>query len=126
MQWIHAGLNILQYSEVKDFYHSILGFEIVREFSIDNEVSQEFFQLDKATKAILVNRDNVTLELFLHNEKINRGYTHLCFAVNHRENIAEKCLLKGYPVIRKKREKGDLIFILDGAGNIFELKEEAL
>ncbi len=124
MQWNHVGLNIGHREEIENFYREILGFKLLRTFPITGELSRQIFQIDEGTQATLMNRGDVTVELFLCTENRPGGYAHLCIDVENREEIVRKCLLKGYPVFRKKRDKGDLIFIRDLSGNIFELKEK--
>ncbi len=124
MQWNHVGLNIGHREEIENFYREILGFKLLRTFPITGELSRQIFQIAEGTQATLMNRGDVTVELFLCTENRLGGYAHLCIDVENREEIVRKCLLKGYPVFRKKRDKGDLIFIRDLSGNIFELKEK--
>jgi hypothetical protein len=44
--------------------------------------------------------------------------------VPQREYTCHVAQQKGYHVIRKQRQHSDLIFLQDGYGNLFELKEK--
>ncbi len=124
MQLNHIGINIVDTDEIQHFYQEILGFYPERSFPISTEISRMFFGLNGETKAFIVKNNSLRLELFVYDKPLNTGYAHLCVEVEHREKTARKCAAIGYPVIRMKREQGDLIFVKDKAGNVFELKNK--
>ena len=126
MQLYHIGLNITDKKEVKDFYQDILGFAPERNFTLSAAMSKRFFGMEKETEVFLMKNGNLTLELFLNDKTTRNGYNHLCLAVKDREKTVSLCRTAGYPVQRLERENGDLIFVQDKAGNLFELKSEVL
>ncbi len=126
MQLNHVGINITDASEIQHFYKNILGFVSERDFPITREISQLFFGIDNKTDAYIVQSEDLLLELFLYDKPLNTGYAHLCLQVKDREKIVRKCIEIGYPVTRKERENGDLLFIKDKAGNVFELKNKRI
>jgi catechol 2,3-dioxygenase-like lactoylglutathione lyase family enzyme len=122
MQLNHIGLNISDVSEVKHFYQDVLGLQLERGFDISRPVSQKFFGINGATKVFIVRNAHLRLELFVYDSPLKMGYGHLCVEVADREQTVLKCEEKLYRILRMKREKGDLLFVKDKAGNIFELK----
>ncbi len=126
MQLYHIGLNITDKKEIKDFYQDIFSFKPERDFTLSAAISKRFFGLEKETEVFLMKNGNLTLELFLNGKTTRNGYNHLCIAVKDREKTALLCRAAGYPVQRLARENGDLIFVQDKAGNLFELKSEVL
>ena len=126
MQLYHIGLNITDKKEVKDFYQDIFGFAPERNFTLSEVMSKRFFGLEKETEVFLMKNGNLTLELFLNGKTTRNGYNHLCLAVKDREKTVSLCRAAGYHVQRLERENGDLIFVKDKAGNLFELKNEVL
>ena len=120
----HIGLNILDKSEIENFYKEILGFQIVREFQINIELSQKIFGVGKDASAFLVQKDNLKLELFLNDVSKQPHFGHICLEVPQRDDICHLAQQKGYLVIRKQRQHSDLVFLQDGYGNLFELKEK--
>ncbi len=124
MQLNHIGVNIANVAEVQHFYQHILKFLVERRFFVPRNISQMFFGIDAETEVFIVNKETLRLELFVYNEPLKSGYAHLCVEVDDREKTASKCAEQGYPVIRMKRDQGDLLFIKDKAGNVFELKNK--
>lgn len=124
MQLNHIGINIADAAEVQHFYQNVLEFLPERSFPIPRKISQMFFGIDVEAEAFIVKNKTLKLELFVYDEPLKSGYAHLCVEVDNREETVRKCAEKGYPVIRMKREKGDLLFIKDKAGNVFELKNK--
>ncbi len=122
MRLNHIGLNIASVSEVQDFYQEILGLFSERDFAINQQIAQAFFGIDSETHAFIVRNEDLTLELFVYGKPISLGYAHLCVEVPDREKAVRKCVVKGYQVMRMKRENDDLLFVKDKAGNVFELK----
>ncbi len=120
----HIGINIVDTGEIQHFYQDILGFYPERSFPINLEISKIFFDIKGETKAFIVKNKSLRLELFLYDKPINTGYAHLCVEVEDREETVRKSAANGYPVIRMKRESGDLLFVKDKAGNVFELKNK--
>ena len=124
MQLNHIGINIADAGEIHYFYQDILGFVPERSFPIPREISQMFFGIDGETTAFIIVNGTLRLELFVCNRPVKLGYAHLCIELENREETVLKCAASGYPVIRMKREKGDLLFVKDKAGNVFELKNK--
>ena len=122
----HIGINIADTHEIKYFYEDILEFVPENNFPVPLEISQQFFGIDNKTDAHIVQSEDLLLELFVYDKPLNTGYAHLCLEVKNREKIARKCIENGYPVMRKEREKGDLLFVKDKAGNVFELKNKRI
>ncbi|VAW28893.1 hypothetical protein MNBD_BACTEROID07-354 [hydrothermal vent metagenome] len=124
MQLNHIGINVANAGEIHRFYQDILGFLPQRSFPIPREIAQMFFGIDEATEAFILLKGTLMLELFVHDKPLESGFAHLCVEIENREDTARKCAAGDYPVIRMKRENGDLLFVKDKAGNVFELKEK--
>lgn len=126
MQINHIGINIFDEKEIKAFYQHILELHLERNFEISRHISKKFFGIDNETRAFIVKNEQVTLELFAYDKPLSVGYAHLCIEMDDREKTVRKCEESSYPIMRMKREKGDLLFVKDKAGNIFELKNRLL
>jgi len=122
MQLNHIGINITDETDIQRFYEEILGFQRERDFSIAASIARQFFAIHREVKIFLLKKGQFKLELFVHDEPVRCGFSHLCIEVDNRETIIQQCKAKGFPVLRMKRENGDLIFIQDTSGNRFELK----
>jgi catechol 2,3-dioxygenase-like lactoylglutathione lyase family enzyme len=124
MRLNHIGLNISHAGEPNQFYQEILGFVPLHDFSLPKDISHLLFGIEEETKVFVLQNGQVKLELFLHHHPIAPGYAHLCLEMDDREETVRKGSASGYQVIRRKREKGDLLFIKDKSGNLFELKNQ--
>ena len=124
MKLEHIGLAIKDHSEIKEFYQNILGMNEVKTFSINNDLSWEIFGINYSPRVYLLEKNNVFLEIFISPELYNQCFRHLCISVENRDLIIKKAKQYNYKVICKKREKSDLVFLRDKAGNIFEIKEQ--
>jgi catechol 2,3-dioxygenase-like lactoylglutathione lyase family enzyme len=124
MQLNHIGINIIEETDIQQFYLDILQFEPDWRFTLPDEISRQFFGISQEPKVVVLKNGQLKLELFVHEEPLTCGYSHLCIEVDDREEIARKCAAAGFPVLRKKRKQGDLIFIKDRSGNVFELKNK--
>lgn len=124
MRLNHIGINIIEESDIQGFYKDILAFKPEWDFALPTDISQQFFGINQETKVVVLKNETLKLELFVHHETLQCGYSHICIEVDDREETARKCLAGGYPVLRRKRENGDLLFIKDRSGNVFELKNK--
>ena len=119
----HIALQINQENDLKNFYNAILGFEELRRFELNENLSSSIFGLKKKVDVILIRKENLTIELFLTDVIIPfQGYNHTCLNVNDREQIIQNCRDQNYEVIEIPREKSNLCFVKDHTGNLFELK----
>ena len=124
MKLEHIGITINEKSEIQDFYVNILGMKVIREFVLVKKLALQLFNIEKDVPVFLLEKNNVTLELFIINNKVAPIFNHFCFSVENRDEIYNKSVVSRYKNYRKKREFSDLIFIYDKAGNIFELKDK--
>ena len=119
----HIGINVKSEEEIDLFYVDILGFEKAYDFSICKEYSKEIFKIGQEAKVFMLKKDDVLLEMFVYNHTYKPGYTHLCLEVSNMSKVLEKVKTNGYSQTVIKRDKGDLVFINDKSGNLFEIKE---
>lgn len=122
MQLNHIGLNISDAGEVKYFYQDVLGLQLEWSFDINRSISQTVFGINGEANVFIVKNEHLRLELFVYDGPLKMGYGHLCVEIADREQTVLKCEEKSYQVLRMKREKDDLLFVKDKAGNVFELK----
>ena len=125
MKLNHIGLNIQSEEEIVNFYQNILGFQFEYQFDMSAELCDAIFGVNKQLKVFLYKREDILLELFVHSVNPGKSFSHICFEVKDRERIAAKCEQSSYQVIRIKRiDKPEILFVLDEAGNVFELKHK--
>lgn len=125
MKLNHIALSIQNKEELTDFYQNILGFRLEYQYEIDAVLASTIFNITKAAEVFRYSKDNLHLEFFVANEKTIPAFAHIGIDVADREVILEKCKKAGYQVTRvERKEKHDLLFVSDKAGNKFELKDK--
>lgn len=123
MKLKHIALNILDKTDLTKFYQNILGFHLVHQFELNASYGQQIFAIEKQTEVFIYSNDQIDFELFVLPEQTQLGFAHICVDLEDCDLVAEKCKKAGYPVVRIERENNtDLLFIMDKAGNKFELK----
>ena len=123
MKLEHIAISIFEPEEVKNFYKNILGMREVKVFTLKKSLANDIFGLDKEALGFLLEKDNLSLEIFVKQETNRQSLNHICLAVNNREILYRKAKQNDYECIRIERETYDLIFIKDKNGNVFEIKE---
>ncbi len=119
----HMALAVFPPREIHDFYMAILGMKFMRQFTLSAELTQQIFGIPDEIEVQVVGNENITLELFIWPQVVPGSFEHICLTVPHRENLIKKAALAGYPVTRILRDQGDLLFVRDKSGNLYEIKE---
>jgi catechol 2,3-dioxygenase-like lactoylglutathione lyase family enzyme len=119
----HIALNIIDPNEIIDFYQNVLGMVEIRNYTLDKNLANLFFHIDRETSVYLMQKDYLFLELFVNRKSYNHGFNHICLEIKNRETIVSTAVENSYKCIRRKRDYFDQIFIRDNSGNIFEIKE---
>ena len=123
MKLNHIALTIQNKKELTDFYQNILGLKLEYQYEIDATLSSTIFDIEKPAEVFRYSKDNLHFEFFISSEKTIPAFAHIGIDVEDRETVVEKCKKAGYKVTRvERKEKYDLIFVSDKAGNKFELK----
>lgn len=123
MKLNHIALSIQNKEELTDFYQNILGFRLEYKYEIDSTLSSTLFDIDKPAEVFRYSKDDLHLEFFVATAKTTPAFAHIGIDVADREVVEEECKKAGYKVTRvERKEKYDLLFVSDKAGNKFELK----
>ena len=123
MKLEHIALTISEPADIKDFYLDILGMKEVKNFVLNKVLANKIFGVNKEISVFLLQKDDISLEIFILHGQSKRSFEHICLAVNDREELVENCLKQNYECIRIERDLFDLIFLKDKSGNVFEIKE---
>lgn len=123
MKLNHIALSIQNKEEIIDFYQNILDFCFEYKYEIDETLSSTIFNIEKPVEVFKYSKNDLYFEFFITTEKTIPAFAHIGIEVEDREVIMEKCKKAGYQVTRvERKEKHDLLFVSDKAGNKFELK----
>jgi len=118
----HIGLSIGNIIEVHNFYEKVMGFEKVKQFNMCPSVADKIFGFDESPEVFMMKRDEMELELFLSNQKIKQGWSHLCLSLPDANTIYQAAGNTGYQTILHEGRHGFTYFIRDKQNNLFEIK----
>jgi len=119
----HIALTITDHKEIKQFYQEILGFTEIRSFILQKDLAREIFGIGKESRIFHLQKDDLSLELFLMPERFEHVFNHICISVPDREAMVKKAIRDGYVCIRVRKQHSDMIFLKDKSGNVFEMKQ---
>ncbi|MEA3495068.1 MAG: VOC family protein [Bacteroidota bacterium] len=123
MKLQHIAFSVSNIDEVEKFYADILEMKKLKSFVLKKELAHKIFNINEDTAVFLMGKEELTFEIFVSNQKVEKGFAHICISVKDREKLIEKVEAQKYECIRIERDNFDLIFIKDKNGNIFEIKE---
>ncbi|MDA3907048.1 MAG: VOC family protein [Bacteroidales bacterium] len=124
MKLHHLALTIQSANEVSLFYEQLLDFKLIREFKLESDLAYKIFNINKSVQVFYLEGHNLALELFIHKTPKQDNYNHWCLSFPDREAFIKKAQEQNATIIRIPRGTHDILFIKDGSGNIFEIKEE--
>ena len=119
----HIGISINNVSEIKNFYQNILEMRIVKQFTINRELSNKIFNINEDTDVYLMQKDELVFELFIEHNSKAKNYFHICLNVHSRDKLIEKAKKQNYTCTIIVKKNYNLVFIQDKTGNLFEIKE---
>ena len=123
MKLEHIALTINYQDEILNFYQGVLGMELIRTFTLNSELANTIFKINHDVPVYLLKKNSLVLEVFVSTEDKYQNFNHICISVSHRESFVQNAADRNYTFIRKERDYGDLIFLSDLSGNMFEIKE---
>ena len=119
----HIGISVNDEREIELFYVRFLGFKRMYNFTIDQETIQAVFGLNREVRVVVLNREDISLEVFIHEQAMEQGFHHICIAVKNPSETTNRAQESGYEVKRIPRNGKTVFFISDRSNNLFELKE---
>ena len=122
MKLEHIALTVKIREEINDFYCKILEMNRVRDFVLKRDVAFDLFGRDEQIEVAFLEKDGISMEIFVTETQAGSRVEHLCIAVTDREQLTRSAREMGYGVIRIKRPEFDLLFLKDKSGNLFELR----
>ena len=127
MNLIHIGLVCSNEPNASRFYGELLGGELTRRSKLPRNVSEIAFGLDDECEILYFGVDDVVFELFLTGwaEATPRKISHTCIEVENRGALLERATEMGFEVREAPRGDYSIFFLVDGDGNLFEVKDEA-
>lgn len=124
MKLHHLALTIQNIKEIKPFYIELLGFKLIREYTLDEALAKRIFNINKSSKAFYLEGHDIALELFIEENPKQDKFDHWCLSFPDRELFIKRAIEQNASIFRIPRDSHDLIFIKDASKNTFEIKED--
>jgi catechol 2,3-dioxygenase-like lactoylglutathione lyase family enzyme len=111
------------------FYIELLGMEKKYKFKVQADLIYKIFGFKEEFEVIRYGKNGVDIEVFITDNMENKDKDkigHLGIKMDNRDAIFNKAKKMGYSAtkIEKSDSKSYNLFIKDGSGNYFEIKEE--
>ena len=119
----HIALQCKDRNKAKIFYSEILGLYLEKSFTLDSDLSNEIFGINKKVDVDVYSNETLKFELFFDEVLKNQGFVHYCIEIESKIKFISKC--KKYDVKTKIIDKNGkkLLFVNDFSNNLFEIKE---
>ena len=127
MQIGHIALVSSSEEKAKRFYKDGLGLKELRSMVIPAALSKSLFGIDQELKVIDFGNERIKFEVFiLKNEGAFplRKLDHTCLEVEDRDALLIKWKGLGFEVLQVPKGDSLVVFLKDGDGNLFEIKEK--
>jgi catechol 2,3-dioxygenase-like lactoylglutathione lyase family enzyme len=123
----HIALVSSSEEKANRFYKDGLGLKELRSMIIPAGLSKSLFGIDQELKVIDFGDERIKFEVFiLKNEGAVslRKLDHTCLEVEDREALLTKWKGLGFEVLQVPKGDSLVVFLKDGDGNLFEIKEK--
>lgn len=106
-------------------FESLLQMPLLYEFEIDDRTLETLFDRKIPAHVRVYDAQECRIEVFIVEKPPvqNGSLNHLCFTVRNRHNIIDGARHLGFEIRQVARSTGDVIFIRDNDGNLYEIKE---
>jgi catechol 2,3-dioxygenase-like lactoylglutathione lyase family enzyme len=124
----HFAVAVNSEKEADKFFIELLNLKKVRQFEVNADLMDQFFNVAQKTELIRYENDKIAAEIFItgDNSSSKDYFTHQCLLVEERDKFLEKAQKMGYKCVKvpRKEKNSYYLFIQDSFGNIYEIKEE--
>jgi len=127
MQIGHIALVSSSEEKANRFYMDGLGLKELRSMVIPAGLSKSLFGIDQELKVIDFGDERIKFEVFILKNEGSvplRKLDHTCLEVEDREALLIKWKRLGFEVLQVPKGDSLVIFLKDGDGNLFEIKEK--
>ncbi len=122
----HVALVCSSEGKANRFYKDGLGLKELRSAVIPASLSKSLFGIHQEFKVIDFGDEQIKLEVFIGESAGGfplRKIDHICLEVENREALLKKWKEMGFEILQVPKGESLVIFLKDGDGNLFEIKE---
>lgn len=125
MRLAHISAVCATYENAKRFYADMLGMEEVKNFSIDQALTEKIFGVSCGCRIVCFENDSCVIEVFIPSKKVEgkKPFMHHCIEVEDREGFLSRCREQNLRINRVAKGDKFLFFLEDFDGNLYEVKE---
>ncbi len=123
----HIALASSSEEKANRFYKDGLGLKELRSTVIPASLSESLFGIHQEFKVIDFGDEQIKFEVFIGEnggELPLKKLDHVCLEVENREVLLTKWKGLGFEVLQVPKGDSLVIFLKDGDGNLFEIKEK--
>jgi extradiol dioxygenase family protein len=122
----HIGIVNASEEQAGKFYGEFLELKKSREYVVPSELSEQLFKIKSDIQAVVYERDDVRLEIFIYPDSVpvTSEIRHVALFVDDLTSFLERAVqFKVEHIIGKTSEK-TVHFIKDYSGNMIEVKQK--
>jgi len=120
----HIAMQFANRTDADTLFCEILGLKVSKEFNLSDELSYQIFGFKKTVDVVVYCSNICCFEIFISDEKISPGFSHVCIEVSDIDDFILKCESHGFEIIKVKKGDRTLVFMKDKINNLFEVKEK--
>ena len=122
---VHSAVTVGSEERAGKLFGELFGMTVVKEFSVDEGISEALFGFSGRAKIIVYDAGGTTVEAFVCPERVRGSdrYDHLCLEVPDRGEFLGRAAAMELAINRYEKNGREVVFIRDWDGNFYEIKE---
>jgi len=124
-EFVHAALGVGTEERAREIFEDLFGLSVIKEFEAGVELMEPLFGVKESVNVIVYDAGGAALEVFIDragNPPRDR-FTHVCLQAADRPELVRRAEELGLGIRKHtKPDGGEIIFIVDTDGNIYEVK----
>ena len=127
MDFIHVGLVCSSEANADRFFGQLLEMPMTRRSSLPAQLAGALFGVEQSCEILYYGDGELVFEVFVTgvSEPAGQRMDHTCIAVPDRTALVERSREMGFEVRSVQKGGGEVVFIADTDGNLFEIKGTA-
>jgi catechol 2,3-dioxygenase-like lactoylglutathione lyase family enzyme len=125
VELIHIGLVCRSREDAERFFGDLLGLPLTRTSDLPAELAPRLFGVEEGCEILFYESQGLVFEIFVTgwSEPGDRRISHCCIEVDDRPGLLDRARAMGYEVRDGPRRDYRVYFIVDGNGNLFEIRQ---
>ncbi len=122
----HVGIINKSKEHALRFYRDFLGFDLTREVTVSQELSEQLFTVSRDVQMLVFEKDGIKIEVFICPDckQHSPDFGHIGLLLKNFSEIIEKAPHTGIELITGKTKEKTVYFIKDFSGNLIEIKQQ--